>query len=365
MVLKLSELAPASEALLCSLLARYLDASAVRCVCGGVPQATAVLAERFDIIMYTGGPAVARIVMAAAARHLTPVLLELGGKNPVIVDASANLDAAARAILRGRCVNAGQMCTAPEYVLVEAAVEGRLLERLQAAAARMFGEDAKASPSFGRIVSAGHWRRVAGLLEGAEKAGARALVGGSAAADEATLYIPPTVLREPPASAAIWREEVFGPVLCTRRVASVEEAIAIVNAGDKPLCLYMFSTDARAIESVMARTSAGGVTVNDTMVHATLADLPFGGVGLSGMGAYHGKHGFDAFSHAKPVLHFSSLLNLTGAFLDPPYAPGQERTLGALLRYVPSHLPGSLKDAILAGLLAAVVGMGLKLSGRI
>ncbi len=363
MVLKLSELAPASEALLCELLARYLDAAAVRCVRGGVPQATAVLAERFDVIMYTGGPAVARIVMAAAARHLTPVLLELGGKNPVIVDATANLDAAARAILRGRCVNAGQACIAPEYVLVEASVEGAFIERLQAAALRMFGADAKASPSFGRMVSAGHWKRVHGLLAGA---GGAAVVGGAGGADEAQLYIPPTVLREPPASAAIWREEVFGPVLCTRRVASVEEAIAIVNAGDKPLCLYMFSADARAIEAVVARTSAGGVTINDTMVHATLADLPFGGVGLSGMGAYHGKHGFDAFSHAKPVLHFSALLNLTGVFLDPPYAPGQERTLAALLRYVPARLlPGSLKDAFLVGLLAAVVGMGLKLGGKI
>ena len=363
-VLKPSELAPASEALLCDLIGRYLDPAAVRCVRGGVAQATELLAQRFDVIMYTGGPGVARVVMAAAAKHLTPVLLELGGKNPVFVDASANLDAAARAILRGRFTNAGQMCIAPEYVLVEASVEEALVARLQAVAAQMFGADPRASASYGRMVSGAHWRRVRALLEGA---GGSCVVGGAAGADEGSLYLPPTVIREPAADAAIWREEVFGPILCTRRVADVEEAIRTINAGEKPLCLYIFSSSSSAISAILARTSAGGVTVNDTMLHPTVnPELPFGGVGMSGMGAYHGRFGFEAFSHRKPVFRAYSWFNVVGLFMDPPYYAGQERVLSALLRYVPTHLlPVSVKDGLIVGLLAAVIGMGLRMTGRI
>ncbi len=363
-VFKPSELAPASEALLADLIARYLDPAAIKVVRGGVAQATALLDQRFDVIMYTGGPAVARAVMAKAARHLTPVLLELGGKNPVIVDASADLDLAASAIVRGRFVNCGQMCIAPEYVLVEASVEEALLERLRAATARMFGADPRASSSYGRMVNARHWKRVMGLLEGA---GGTCITGERGqGSDAGALYIPPTIIREPSQGAPLWGEEVFGPVLATRRVASVEEAIGIVNAGDKPLCLYMFSGSPSAIASVLGRTSSGGVTVNDTMLHMANSELPFGGVGVSGMGAYHGKHGFEAFSHRKPVHRAYSWFNVIGLFMNPPYYVGQERVLGLVLRYVPTHLlPMSIRDSLLVGLVAAVVGMGLRLTGRI
>jgi aldehyde dehydrogenase (NAD+) len=363
-VLKPSELASASEALLSNLLARYMDTDAVRVVRGGVPEATELLAQRFDCIMYTGGPAVARVVMAAAARHLTPVLLELGGKNPVIVDASADINAAAVAILRGRFTNAGQICIAPEYVLVEASVEAALVERLRVNAAAMYGAEPRASGSYGRLISAAHWKRVVKLIEGA---GGATVCGGAAGADEAARFIPPTVIREPAAGAGIWREEVFGPVLCTRRVESVEEAIRIVNAGEKPLCLYVFSSNSANIAGILARTSAGGVTVNDTTLHATGVnpELPFGGVGLSGMGAYHGRAGFEAFSHRKPVFRTYAWFNVLGAFINPPYYKGQERTLALLLRYAPTHLlPVSVKDAALVGLLAAVVAMGLKIAGK-
>jgi aldehyde dehydrogenase (NAD+) len=362
-VLKPSEMAPASEALLSELVERYLDKDAIKVVRGGAAQATELLRQRFDLVMYTGGPAIAKVVMEAAAKHLTPVLLELGGKNPVIVDATADLGAAARSIVRARFTNAGQMCIAPEYVLVEASVEEALVEKIRAAALAMYGEDPRASPSFGRIVNGGHWKRVKRLLDGA---GGSCIVGGAGGAEEASLYIPPTVVREAAPGAAIWREEVFGPILCTRRVASVEEAMGIVNAGEKPLSLYIFSSSSAAISRILAGTSCGGVTVNDCTLQYANSELPFGGVGNSGMGAYHGRAGFEAFSHKKAVFRAYSWANFVGWFVDPPYRPGQERTLAMLLRYVPHQLlPASAKDALLVGLLAAVVGLGLKLAGKI
>ena len=358
-VLKPSEHAPTCAALLAELLPRYVDAAAVRLVQGGVAETTALLAQRFDSIMYTGSPAVGKIVMAAAAKHLTPVLLELGGKNPVIVDATASLGAAATAIVRARCTNAGQICIAAEYVLVEASVEEALVAELKAAITRIYGAQPKASASFGRIVNRAHWARINGLIQ---SAGGGVVAGGEA--DESQLYIAPTIIRGVAEGAPISCEEVFGPVLCVRPVRDVGEAIAIVNAGEKPLACYLFSNSSAAQARVLAETSAGGMTINDTLNHLCIPELPFGGVGNSGMGAYHGKNGFDAFTHRKAVFH-TGRLNLTGIFADPPYGERQAATLRTIMAITPYRLlPLGVKDALILGLAAAVVALAGRVAGR-
>jgi acyl-CoA reductase-like NAD-dependent aldehyde dehydrogenase len=331
----------------------------VRVVQGGVPETTALLAQRFDCIMYTGSPAVGKVVMAAAAKHLTPVLLELGGKNPVIVDATASLPAAAQSIMRARCTNAGQICIAPEYVLVEASVEEALIAELRAATTRLYGEQPKASVSFGRIVNRTHWARIAGLIK---TAGGKVLAGGDT--DESQLYIAPTIIRGAAAAAPISCEEVFGPVLCVRPVKDLSEAIAVVNAGEKPLACYLFSNSSAAQARVLAETSAGGMTINDTLNHLCIPELPFGGVGTSGMGAYHGKTGFDAFTHRKAVFH-TGRLNVTSLFTDPPFGERQAATLRTIMAITPYRLlPVGVKDALILGLTAAVVVLAGRVAGR-
>jgi acyl-CoA reductase-like NAD-dependent aldehyde dehydrogenase len=361
-LLKPSEVSSASEQLLASLIPRYLDPRGVGLVLGGVAETTALLTHRFDSIMYTGNTFVGKIVMAAAAKFLTPVILELGGKNPVIVDRTANIDAAAQRIMRGRCLNAGQTCIAPEVVYVEKGVEEALLASMVAAGKRMFGEDPRASPHMGRIVNKHHWSRVMGLVKGA---GGQVVWGGGG--DEGDLYIAPTIIKAPSPAAKIMREEVFGPVVCVQGVGSVDEAIAAVNQGEKPLSLYIFSTSASSIKRVLENTSSGGAMVNDTIVHFAALTLPFGGVGESGMGAYHGKAGFDALSHRKSVMHANSgLLNLVPRFLDPPYYQGQDKVTGALISWLPTYLvPQGWKEGLILGLSVAVVVLGLKVGGKV
>jgi len=358
-VLKPSEHAPACAALLGELLPRYVDPAGVRLVQGGVAETTALLAQRFDSIMYTGSPAVGKVVMAAAAKHLTPVLLELGGKNPVIVDATASLAAAAQAIVRARCTNAGQICIAAEYVLVEASVEEALVRELKAAVTRLFGEQPKASASFGRIVNRAHWARIDKLVKGA---GGAVVAGGES--DESQLYIAPTIIRGAAGDAPISCEEVFGPVLCVRPVKDLGEAIAVVKAGEKPLACYLFSHSAAAQARVLAETSAGGMVINDTLNHLVIPELPFGGVGNSGMGAYHGKNGFDAFTHRKAVLH-TGRLNVTPLFTDPPFHERQAATLRLIMALTPYRLlPVGVKDALIIGLSAAVVALAGRVAGK-
>lgn len=248
--------------------------------------------------------------MRAAAEHLTPVTLELGGKSPCIVDASCDLDTAVARIAWGKWFNAGQTCVAPDYVLVEAALEEAFLTRLAAKVRTFYGPDPQASPDYGRIVNDRHHARVAGLLEGGT-----VVTGGTV--DAARRYIAPTVLTDVDLQAPVMQEEIFGPVLPVIPVADVEEGIAFVNARPKPLALYLFSTDDRAVEAVLARTSSGGVTVNHTWLHLTNPHLPFGGVGESGMGAYHGHTSFEVFSHHKSVLAKPAGLEVPLAY--PPH----------------------------------------------
>jgi aldehyde dehydrogenase (NAD+) len=281
------------------------------------------LAEQFDHIFYTGNGTVGRIVMEAAARHLTPVTLELGGKSPCIVDRGVDLGVAARRIVWGKFYNAGQTCVAPDYVLAHEAIEDALVARMKQTIIDFFGADPRTRPDFGRIVNARHHRRLTKLLEG----GGQVVLGGDV--DENDLYIAPTILRDVPRGAAAMDEEIFGPILPVLRVKDAEEAIGFVNARPKPLALYLFTND-RAVEtSVLERTSSGGVTVNHTLLHLTVPSLPFGGVGASGMGVYHGKATFETFTHRKSVLLKPTWLDPW--FFYPPYNNAKKKWVRSLL----------------------------------
>jgi aldehyde dehydrogenase (NAD+) len=322
-VLKPSELAPASSALLARLLPKYLDREIIRVVEGGPAETTALLAEEFDHIFYTGGGTVARIIAEAAAKHLTPVTLELGGKSPCIVDRNTDLEVAARRIVWGKFMNAGQTCIAPDYVLVHEAVEQALISRMTKTIREFYGSDPRTSPDYGRMINRRHHKRVMGLLQG----GGDILIGGEANEDE--LYIAPTILQHVPENAAVMEEEIFGPILPVIPVASIHDAVAFVNRRPKSLALYLFSADTRVRERVVAQTSSGAVVVNHVCIHEVLPTLPFGGVGASGMGAYHGKYGFETFSHRKPVVLKPTRMDLK--LIYPPYDKNKEKWLRRLL----------------------------------
>jgi aldehyde dehydrogenase (NAD+) len=322
---KPSELAPACSAALARLLPRYVDPEAVMVVEGGVDESTALLAERWDHIFFTGSTAVGRIVAEAAAKHLTPTVLELGGKSPTYVHASADLAIAARRIAWGKFLNAGQTCIAPDYVLADRSVRDALVDELAARIGEFYGEDPKQSASFGRIVSPRHLGRLRGLLD----RGAGTIAAGGEV-DDGERYVAPTITVDPPVDSPVMQEEIFGPILPVLAVDGPEEAVAFINARPKPLALYVFAGDDRAIDAVVDGTSSGGVCVNQTLMHLLPPDLPFGGVGDSGMGAYHGKAGFDVFSHHKSVLRKPVKPDLK--LLYPPYRGVVERIVRRVVR---------------------------------
>jgi aldehyde dehydrogenase (NAD+) len=309
-VLKPSELAPRTSALVARWFADFAP-DAVAVVEGGVPETTTLLEQRWDHIFFTGSTNVGKVVMAAAAKHLTPVTLELGGKSPCIVDEDVDLDVAARRIVWGKFWNAGQTCVAPDHLLVHEAVARPFEERLVATIREFYGEDPQQSPDYARIVSERHHRRLVGMLGQGEL-----VTGGQH--DAESRYLAPTLLREPPAEAQVMQEEIFGPILPLLTVRNVGEAIERVNAGPKPLALYVFSNDRGRQEQVLSETSSGGACVNDTIAHLTVPDLPFGGVGDSGMGAYHGRTSFETFSHRKGVMAKSNWPDVKLRY--PPYA---------------------------------------------
>jgi aldehyde dehydrogenase (NAD+) len=324
-VAKPSELAPSCSAALARLLPLYLDPEAVVVVEGGVADTTALLAERWDHIFFTGSTAVGRVVAAAAARHLTPTVLELGGKSPTYVHASANLDVAARRIAWGKFLNAGQTCIAPDYVLVDEEVKDELVAKLAAQITEFYGTDPQVSDSFGRIVNERHLRRLEGLLA----AGAGTIAAGGQV-DAGAGYVAPTITVEPALDSAVMQEEIFGPILPVVGVANSRAATAFITARPKPLALYVFAGRGDVIDEVIGATSSGGVCVNQTIMHLLPSTLPFGGVGDSGMGSYHGRAGFDVFSHRKSVLKKRPKPDLK--LLYPPYTPKVEKIARRILR---------------------------------
>lgn len=322
---KPSELAPACSAAMARLLPRYVDPEAVVVVEGGVDETTALLAERWDHIFFTGSTAVGHVVAEAAAKHLTPTVLELGGKSPTYVHASADLAVAARRIAWGKFLNAGQTCIAPDYVLVDEPIKDALVDKLAKQIAEFYGSDPKASKSFGRIVNGRHLDRLKALLD---KGAGTVAVGGQV--DAADRFVAPTVTVEPRPDSAVMQEEIFGPILPVLGVDGPSAAKAFIGARPKPLALYVFAQDDGVVDDIIDGTSSGGVCINQTLMHLLPPDLPFGGVGDSGMGAYHGKSGFDVFSHHKSVLRKPTKPDLK--MLYPPYKPLVEKLVRRIIK---------------------------------
>jgi aldehyde dehydrogenase (NAD+) len=320
-VLKPSEMAPATSAAFARLVPRYLDPDAFAVVEGGVEETTALLAQRWDTIFYTGNGTVGRVVMRAAAEHLTPVTLELGGKSPVIVASDAEVDIAARRIAWGKFLNAGQTCVAPDHVFVAEPVHDRFVAALGESIREFYGKDPKSSKDYGRIINDRHFARLSGLLDGGGYD--RVVAGGDR--DAASRYFAPTVVDDVAADAPLMGEEIFGPILPVIPVGSVDDAIARINAGDKPLALYAFTSSDATAQHVLHSTSSGGMLVNHTLLHLGVPNLPFGGVGESGMGSYHGKAGFEAFSHRRSVLQKPSKPDVK--LMYPPYSAIKDKLL--------------------------------------
>lgn len=312
-VLKPSEISPASAEILARLVPQYLDKEAVSVVTGGVPETTALLELHWDHIFFTGGTAIGKVVMAAAAKHLTPVVLELGGKSPAIVDSSADLAVTARRIAHGRWVNAGQTCTAPDYVLVARDVAQPFLAALETAVTDFYGADPQQSPDYGRVVNAHHFDRLLGLLK-------QGTIHHGGQHDRNDLFIAPTVLTDVPADAAVLGEEIFGPILPVIEVDGIDQAIRHVNDRPHPLGLYVFAADRAVADRVFAETASGDAAFNDCAVQPIVRELPFGGVGNSGMGKYHGEWGFRAYTNARGVLYRGTRFD--AALRYPPYSRG-------------------------------------------
>lgn len=295
-VLKPSEMAPAVSALMARRVPEYLDPEAVVVVEGGADETTRLLEQRFDHIFFTGGSGVASIVMSAAAEHLTPVTLELGGKSPAWVDGSVDLKEAAESIVWGKFTNSGQTCVAPDHVLTTPELAEPLGEEISRAITRAYGSDPQQSGDYGRIVNERHTRRLGALLENS----GRTLIGGDV--DIADRYVSPTVLMDVRPDAAVMDEEIFGPILPIVTVADHHAAIETINSRPKPLALYAFTRDAQVRSDFVEQTSSGGLAFNTVMTQLAVPALPFGGVGTSGMGRYHGEYSLQTFSHERAVL---------------------------------------------------------------
>jgi aldehyde dehydrogenase (NAD+) len=322
-VVKPSEVSAGTSALLAELLPKYVDPEAVRVIEGGVPETTELLAQRFDHILYTGSTAVGRIVMAAAAKHLTPVTLELGGKSPCIIDQHTDLKVTARRVAWAKFYTTGQTCIAPDYVLCHAAVHDAFVAQLVATIREFWGDDPKQHPDYGRVVNARHHRRLMGLLPGSGDV----VTGG--VGDERDRYIAPTVLTNVPADSKVMGEEIFGPILPVLKVDGIDQAIRFINDRPKPLALYLFSSDSSSYDAVVSRTSSGGMVHNHALLQFAVPGLSFGGVGESGMGSYHGRQSFDTFSHRKSVL--KKPVGLDAPVQYPPYTESKKTWLRRLL----------------------------------
>ena len=322
-VLKPSRQSPHVTQALADMLGSIFPQEHVAVIRGDSSVTDTLLAQSFDYIFFTGSPRIGRKIMAAAAQHLTPVTLELGGKSPCIVDDSVPLSLAARRIAFGKITNAGQTCVAPDYLLIHRSVRDAFVAEFSRTVREMLGDSPLQNPDYAHIISRHHFDRLCDLLRGEHIA-----CGGGA--DPATLRIEPTLLLDVTPESPCMQEEIFGPILPIITYDSLEEAERFVLSRPKPLACYIFTTRRATEQRLTSILSAGGICVNDTIVHLAVHSLPFGGVGQSGMGAYHGRTGFDTFSHAKPILHRATWLDLP--FRYAPLTPLKERILRHFLR---------------------------------
>jgi len=314
-VIKPSEYAPHTSALLAELIGKHFDPQYITVVEGEVEASQALLAEKFDHIFFTGGTEVGRIVMGAAAKHLTPVTLELGGKSPAIIDADCDLDLAVKRMIWGKFFNAGQTCIAPDYVLVHESVKSRVVVKIKHYLQEFYGDQPQTSPDYARIINHRQFDLLMGLLNEIDPA--QILIGGQS--DRSTLYLAPTIVEIPEqqTTTKLMQEEIFGSILPILTYTDLNEAIAFINAKPRPLALYFFSNNKQHQDRIIKEISFGGGCMNDTIMHLSTPELPFGGIGNSGIGSYHGKASFDTFSHRKSILKKSFLFDLKWRY--PPY----------------------------------------------
>ncbi|XP_056139067.1 aldehyde dehydrogenase, dimeric NADP-preferring-like [Lampris incognitus] len=348
-VVKPSGTSEYSSLLLRALLPRYLDQDLYPVVTGGIPETQELLRQQFDHIFYTGNSAVGRLVMEAASRNLTPVTLELGGKSPCYIDKNCNLRVACRRITWGKFVNCGQTCIAPDYILCEPSIQNRVVEGIRQTLLEFYGADPKCSADYGRIINRHHFNRVMNLMEGYT-----AVLGGQS--DASQCYIAPTVLKDVPPHSRLMQEEIFGPLLPIVTVSDMDDAIRFINEREKPLALYVFCSDKKAIKKFLDETSSGGVTVNDVMMHYTLSSLPFGGIGKSGMGRYHGKHTFDQLSHHRACLVRSLGMESINLARYPPQDAQRARRVRLAMK---SPLIDFSKRTFVWAVSASVIAFGL------
>ncbi|MBF0119664.1 MAG: aldehyde dehydrogenase [Desulfobacterales bacterium] len=302
-VLKPGELSRHTAAVIADMIGETFDSQYISIFSGGKETNQELLNEKFDFIFFTGSSGLGRLVMMEAAKHLTPVCLELGGKSPCIVDLDANLDLASKRVAWGKYLNAGQTCVAPDYLMVHDSVKDTLLHKIKACIQKFYSENPKETPDYCRIINEVHFNRLIRLMESGQ-----IIFGGEN--DSKDFYISPTIIDHVPPDSPIMQEEIFGPILPIMTFYELYEAIQFVNDHPKPLALYYFSSDEAKQKEIIKKTSSGGVVINDTIVHLINPNLPFGGVGNSGIGSYHGKYSFDIFSHHKSILKKSTLVDL-------------------------------------------------------
>ena len=310
-----------TEAVLTALINQTFPSNEVAAFSGGVAAAEALMECPFDHVFFTGSPAVGKKIMAKAAQHLATVTLELGGKSPAVLDASCDISKAALAIAFGKFLNAGQTCICPDHVWVPRALCAEFLSKLSGLIREFYGEtpeQRRSSPDFARVVDARGWQRMKHLLDAAMAEGAQIAIGGET--DEASRYVAPTVLSGVTTSMSIMQEEIFGPLLPVLAYDSLDEVLAFIQSGGKPLALYAFGRDETFTERMLNETSAGGTVINNTLLHIVNSHLPFGGTGQSGQGSYHGHHSFRAFSHERAVVHQGGLIASLVPLPHPPYS---------------------------------------------
>lgn len=321
-ILKPSEHAPHTAGVVADLIRSVFDSNYVAVVEGDAGISQQLLAEKFDHIFFTGGTEIGRIVMQAAAKNLTPVTLELGGKSPCIVDRTTRLDYAAKRIAWGKFINAGQTCIAPDYLLVDRSIKSEFMTHLIKAIQDLYGDNPATSPDFARIINQRQLTRLKPLLDSG-----KVVLGGEV--NEADRYFSPTVLDEVTWADSVMESEIFGPILPVLTYDRLDEAIDQINGRPKPLALYIFSEDKAVQDRVLRSTSSGGVCINDTVMQVSLSSLPFGGVGDSGMGSYHGRASFDTFSHYRAVLKRSMKFELNWRYA--PYTAARLKQLRGIV----------------------------------
>ena len=322
-VVKPSAYSPYTSEVLLSILTECFDPKYVAVVTGGRAENTCLLREHFDYIFFTGSQAVGKEVMRSAAEHLTPVTLELGGKSPCIVDQTADIRLAARRIVFGKYLNCGQTCVAPDYVYCHRSVKDQLIKEVQKQIRRQYGKQPLHSSDYGKIINEKHFDRILGLID--EK---KVVHGGGS--DRSTLRIEPTVMDNVTFSDAVMQEEIFGPVMPILVFDSLDEVIRRINSMPHPLALYIFTTDKKTARKVTARCGFGGGCINDTIIHLATSEMGFGGFGESGMGAYHGKTGFDTFTHYKSIVDKKTWIDLPMRY--QPYRKGAEKLVRFFLK---------------------------------